>query len=236
MPGIVAVQSELSPRTMPEVAWSQLHCTAPRGATLMSQGSGPRDDSSAEFADLSSLGLLRRARGGDDEALNHLYERYLPLLRCWARGRLPGWARDLLSTEDLVQETLVRTFTQIRDFEPRRERGLHLYLREALRNRVREELRRVRRGPGEAVELDERMPGHEPSPLDDTMTKETWRRYEEALEGFPEDDRALLAARIDFGMSYRDIAEMTGKPSEDAARMAVSRLLAKVARAMGDDD
>ena len=202
----------------------------------MSQGSGPRDASSAELADLSSLGLLRRARGGDDKALNRLYERYVPLLRCWARGRLPDWARDLLSTEDLVQETLVRTFKRVRDFEPRRERGLHLYLREALRNRVREELRRVRRGPGQAVELDERAPGHQPSPLDEAMAEETWRRYEQALGGFSEEDRALLAARVDFGMSYRDIAEMTGKPSEDAARMAVSRLLAKVARAMGGDD
>jgi len=233
---IVAVQSECSVPVAPEVAWLQLLGGTPRGATLMSQGSGPRDASSAELADLSSLGLLRRARGGDDKALNRLYERYLPLLRCWARGRLPNWARDLLNTEDLVQETLVRTFTQVRDFEPRRERGLHLYLREALRNRVREELRRVRRGPGQAVELDERVPGHEPSPLDEAMAEETWQRYEQALEGLPEEDRALLAARIDFGMSYRDIAEMMGKPSEDAARMAVSRLLAKVARAMGGDD
>lgn len=193
----------------------------------------PGDSSSAESTGLTSVALLRRARRGDAEALNRLYRRYLPLLRRWASGRLPPWARDLLDTEDLVQETLARSFARVREFEPRRDRGLHLYLREALRNRIRDELNRVGRGPGEILQLDERVPDDGPSPLEEAIGEETWEKYEEALAGLPEQERALLVARIDFDMSYREIAEMADKPSEDAARMAVSRALVKIGRAMG---
>lgn len=44
---------------------------------------------------------------------------YLAPLRRWAHGRLPAGARDLLATDDLVQETLLRTLKHIEGFEPR---------------------------------------------------------------------------------------------------------------------
>ena len=61
--------------------------------------------------------LLDRARAGDNQALDRLFERYLPRLQRWARGRLPVWARDLADTHDLVQDTLLRTFKRIDGFD-----------------------------------------------------------------------------------------------------------------------
>src|SRR4051812_35099459 len=84
--------------------------------------------------------LLQRARLGDADALNELFARYLPSLRRWARGRLPKWTRDLRDTEDLVQETLVQTLKHIGSFQPRHEGALQAYLRQALVNRVRDEV------------------------------------------------------------------------------------------------
>src|SRR5688500_19892281 len=52
----------------------------------------------------STLNLLQRARAGDADALDALIGRFLPRLQRWATGRLPGWARDLADTHDLVQE------------------------------------------------------------------------------------------------------------------------------------
>src|SRR5476649_1697431 len=57
----------------------------------------------------SSFDLLHLARHGDQEALSRLLERYLPRITRWASGRLPRWARDMADTDDLVQETLVKT-------------------------------------------------------------------------------------------------------------------------------
>ena len=66
---------------------------------------------------VSSLDLLQRAQGGDSAALDLLYARVTPALRRWASGRLPGWARDLLDTEDLVQETVLQTLKHVARFE-----------------------------------------------------------------------------------------------------------------------
>jgi hypothetical protein len=70
----------------------------------MSPEPGPK-----ELSTLSTLVLLNRASGGDERARNALYSRYLPRLQRWARGRLPHKARGLVDTDDLVQDTLLRT-------------------------------------------------------------------------------------------------------------------------------
>lgn len=95
----------------------------------------------------SSLELLERAKDGDAAALDRLLTRYLRPLQRWASGRLPRWARDLSDTRDLVQETLVQTLRNIWTFRPRREGALQAYLRQAVMNRIRDEIRRSRRRP-----------------------------------------------------------------------------------------
>src|SRR5687767_3043620 len=95
----------------------------------------------------STFRLLERARAGDQGALEHLFTRHLKPLQRWARGRLPGWARDHADTDDLVQDTLLQTFRRLDDFEPRRVGALQAYLRQAVLNRIRNELRRKGRHP-----------------------------------------------------------------------------------------
>ncbi len=91
----------------------------------------------------STFRLLDRFKAGDREALERLYARYLPRLRRWASGRLPQWARDLADTQDLVQETLLQTFNKMGAFEPQHEGAFQAYLRQAVMNRIRDEIRRV---------------------------------------------------------------------------------------------
>ena len=114
-----------------------------------SRQAGPQASAVATTAD-----LLHRARLGDADALNDLFARYLPSLRRWARGRLPRWTRDLRDTDAVVQETLVQTLKHIGDFQPRHEGALQAYLRQALVNRVRDEVRRVNRH-GVAAEIQD---------------------------------------------------------------------------------
>src|SRR5688500_5650013 len=102
----------------------------------------------------STLRLLELAKAGDREALDRLFERSLPLLRRWATGRLPRWTRDLMDTDDLVQETAVRAINRIGDFVPRHAGALQAYLRQAVVNRIRDEIRRRGRSP-HAEELDD---------------------------------------------------------------------------------
>src|SRR6202035_2381849 len=95
----------------------------------------------------STFDLVERAKSGDGDALNRLFARYLPSLRRWASGRLPRWARDLMDTDDLVQETMIRAVKRLGAFESRHEGALQAYLRQAVVNRIRDEVRRSARLP-----------------------------------------------------------------------------------------
>lgn len=175
--------------------------------------------------------LLARARSGDRDAMDTLFARHVPVLRQWASGRLPRWARDIGDTVDLVQDTVLETFKHIGTFEPRGDGALQAYLRAALVNRVRQELRRRASRPASVV-LDSGLADEGTSPLEAAIGSETGRRYEQGLLTLSDDVRAAVVARVELGQSFAEIAELTDKPSPDAARMTVVRGLVKLAEAM----
>jgi RNA polymerase sigma-70 factor, ECF subfamily len=179
----------------------------------------------------SSIELVRRARTGDTAAENELCVRYLPRLQRWAHGRLPPWARGALDTQDLVQDTFIQVLKRIGDFEPRHEGAFHGYLRQALLNRVRDEIRRAKRhAPPQP--LDPAKEGSDPTPLEEAIGRETLERYESALLRLKPTDREAIMLRIELNYPYADIATALGKPSIAAAQMAVSRALVRLAEEM----
>ena len=192
-------------------------------------GSAPAQD--AWLSPRTSLELLRRARAGDNEALNRLCERYLPSLRRWASGRLPYWARDVLDTDDLVQDTILRVLPHVEAFEPRHEGALQAYLRQALLNRIRQEIRRHNRRQRRVdVEIEGVDPGA--SPLEEAIGREAMESYETALGRLRSEEREAIIARVEMGCSYEQLAEALDNPSADAARMAVNRALVRLGQEM----
>jgi RNA polymerase sigma factor (sigma-70 family) len=182
----------------------------------------------------STFRLLDRARSGDQEALEQLFGRYLKPLQRWARGRLPVWARDVADTDDLVQDTLVQTFKKIDGFEPRRVGALQAYLRQAVLNRIRDELRRKRRQP-EMTELNGLELDRAASPVEEAIGREAVDRYEAALTRLRPEEREAIIARVEMGYTYEELAEALGKPSPDAARKAAERALVRLAEEMTRD-
>jgi len=181
----------------------------------------------------SSADLVQRAQRGDEQALNRLLSRYLPRLRRWASRRLPSHARDLSDTDDLVQDAVVRTLKNIDSFVYRGEGALQAYLRKAVLNRLRDEVRSVKRRP-ERGELPINAAADAPSPLEAAIGREGIERYESALDRLLEVDREAVILRLEFGYGFQEIADMLGKPSADAARMAVGRALETLARVMAE--
>jgi RNA polymerase sigma-70 factor, ECF subfamily len=187
----------------------------------------PREDAPAT----ASLILLERVRAGDTAALNRLMDRYLPKLSRWASGRLPRWARDLSDTDDLVQDTLIRSVANLGHFEARGPGALQAYLRGAVLNRIRDEIRRRRRTPPQTT-LDSAIPAQGQSPLEAAIGAETLAKYDRALDRLEPETREAVIARIEMGCSYAEIADLMDKPSADAARMVVSRALLRLAEEM----
>jgi RNA polymerase sigma factor (sigma-70 family) len=179
----------------------------------------------------STLALIERVRLGDREALDRLLARHTGPLRRWVSGRLPRWARDLADTDDLVQDTLLRTFPKIREFEVRGVGALQAYLRQAVLNRLRDELRRKGRPTdrlGEAgLELE--APG---SPLEDAIGRQAAERYQAALNRLRPIDREAVIGRLEMDYSYAELAATLGKPTPEAARKATRRALMRLAEEM----
>ena len=182
----------------------------------------------------TTLALLLRARHGDREALDVLFARLLPSLRRWAHGRLQGGARGVADTADLVQQAMVGALRHLDRFEPRRRDALRAYLRQAIRNRVADELRRSqRRPPHVPVDVDDVPAPGGASPLSLLLSAEQERRFRRALATLRPEEQELVVARLELGYNYSQIAFATGRPSVDAARMAVRRALLRLAEEMG---
>jgi RNA polymerase sigma-70 factor (ECF subfamily) len=179
----------------------------------------------------TSLQLLARARAGDRAALDVLMARYLPRLRRWASGRLPRWARDAADTQDLVQDVVLQTFKHLDTFEPRNEGALQAYLRQGIVNRIRDEHRRTGRRPM-VTELDTQTADRAASPLEEAIGQEALERYEQALMRLRPQDREAIIARVEMDCTNEEIAVALGKPSANAARMAVERALVRLAGEM----
>jgi RNA polymerase sigma-70 factor, ECF subfamily len=179
----------------------------------------------------SSLDLLNRAKAGDSQALERLLGRHLPVLRRWASGRLPRWARDGSDTEDLVQDTVFHTLQNLPRFEAEREGALQAYLRQAIMNRIRSELQRASRHP-RPVPLPEEMAARSLSPLEEAIGSQTVDRYEAGLARLSPGDREAVIGRLELGYSFQELAGALGKPTADAARVAVNRALVRLATLM----
>jgi RNA polymerase sigma factor (sigma-70 family) len=179
----------------------------------------------------STFHLLERARAGDEEAANRLFARHVRPLQRWASGRLPKWARDVTDTDDLVQETLLQTFKRIGQFESRGVGALHAYLRQAVLNRIREELRRKSRRP-DGTSLSGLEAESHLSPLEQAIGGEALERYERALARLSANEQDVIVGRVELGYTYEELAQALGKPTADAARKAAQRALVRLLEEM----
>lgn len=182
----------------------------------------------------TSLSLLARAQLGDAVAMEALMGRYLARLQRWAHGRLPASARALLDTDDVVQDTLLNTFRRLEHFQPRHDGALLAYLREAVANRIRNELRRRAPAIDASIELDG-LPSDMPSPLETVVSREALQRYERGLAQLDDNDRAAIIGRFEMGYSYDALARAMDRPSPDAARKLTERALRRLIALMQPD-
>lgn len=182
----------------------------------------------------STVQLLSRAREGDHVALESLLQRTIPPLRRWARGRLPVAARGMDDTADLVQDSVFAALRHLERFEARDRGALQAYLRQAVMNRIRDLVRKVRRRPI-PVELPEQLTDRSESPLEEAIGRDHVEAYERAVRALNPADRAAIVARVELQYSYEELAVALNKPSPAAARMMVTRAMKRLMVQMRQD-
>jgi RNA polymerase sigma-70 factor, ECF subfamily len=179
-----------------------------------------------------SVTLLLKAQAGDNDALNQLLARYLPRLKRWASGRLPWGLRTMLETGDLVQDAIVNALPHLDKLEIRSERALFVYLQRAVKNRVIDLHKRARRRPVRE-ELPPDVPAGGVSPQEAAIGAEALESYKRALASLKDEERQAIMLRVEQGLDFEEVAIHLGKPSADAARMAVTRAIVRLADKMG---
>ena len=202
-----------------------------RDTTMQDEGTSPLG--SRPVGMTSTIDLLDRVKQGDQDAVNQLVERSIPPLKRWARGRLPRWARSLAETQDLVQNAVIRALPHLKTFEAKHPGALQAYLRQAVDNHIKDEIRKVKSRPV-AMPLSDEQPDEGPSPLERAIGLQGLERYEGALRRLRPVDREAIIARVELQQSYEEIAIALDKPSADAARMAVVRALKNLLKTMAD--
>jgi RNA polymerase sigma-70 factor (ECF subfamily) len=134
----------------------------------------------------------------------------------------------------VVQEAMTRVFRRIEHFEPQRQQALRAYLRRAVMNRIRDEIRSSRRRGAEVdvEDVDLTVPA---SLFDHLVDREREARYREGLSKLRPEDREAIVARLELGYTYEQVAIATGRPTPEAARLAIRRALLRLAEVMSAD-
>jgi RNA polymerase sigma factor (sigma-70 family) len=133
-----------------------------------------------------------------------------------------------MDTADLVQEAALHALGRLDHFEPRHVGAMQAYLRQSVINRIRDEVRRIVRHPPPQELLDDHA-SDLTTPLEVAIQSEAYEHYREALSKLGTKDREMIVARIEVQWSLPEIAHRFGMRTVDAARMAVSRAVKKLA-------
>jgi len=179
--------------------------------------------------------LVARARAGDEDAFEALFERYEPALRRRIRRWLPSNVGRKLSASDVLQETRIVAFRRCGEFEHREganfgqwlDRIARLKLKEALKRYVKADKRDVRREVTRGARPDTAyLEGRAPSPSQAAIAAETAARVREAFARLPEHYQQVLRLVREERLPLREVAERMGR-SREAAKKLYGRALSR---------
>jgi RNA polymerase sigma-70 factor (ECF subfamily) len=158
----------------------------------------------------TDLELIRRWKGGDGRAATALVERHAPAL---ARFVASAGERD--ATDEVVQDTFVRAFGAIDSF--RGDSSFRTWLFTIAR-RLMLDRRRSERRSRIAASVDEGDAVTQFDALDAMVADESLARVRAAVNALSPKQRDVFTLRVEQGLSYKEIAELTGS-TEGAARV-----------------
>ncbi len=156
--------------------------------------------------------LVRRARGGDNRAMDLLVRRHHGVVYRVAFSMLGD--RDV--AQDVTQDTFLKAFRGLSSF--RGDAAFRTWLITIAMNEARGALRRRARRRETTLENTPPVADEEPDPAERSVVADQVRRALELLKRLPEKQRLAVTLRVQEGMSFREIGDAIGS-SEGAARV-----------------
>jgi RNA polymerase sigma-70 factor (ECF subfamily) len=162
--------------------------------------------------------LIVAAQQGDRAAFAVLVERYWDRLYRW----LYRLTRHRQTAEDLTQESLLKAFAALKQFQAGTNFAAWLF--RIAHNNYANQCRASARG---REPLPEEPPDRQHGPLDQAISAETLRNLARAIQRLPVEFRAALLLRVEEGLSFRQIAEALDL-TEETARWRVFKARQKL--------
>src|SRR5262245_5943046 len=170
----------------------------------------------------TTLRLVRGARAGDRAALEDLFTRYLPKVRRIVSLRLGCPMKDFAAFEDLVQDSLLRAFEKLDQFEEKSEGTFYHWVATCVASAMNLHFRKAgaqKRGAGKVKAFGQLagdsltasiFPSAGPGPRTRASEHELEGKIEEALLGLKSHHREVIVMRHICGMSSEEVAQALG--------------------------
>ena len=181
---------------------------------------------------------LRRAQGGDQDALGRLLTHLEARFRRFPDRRLGATLRARVGRSDILQEAYFEVIRRLPEFKGVDESGFYSWVATILENAVRQQGRyhaaRKRRGPERTSEKNavaQALGRRTPTPSSELAHAEDLILVARALDGLKDDYRQVIQLSVLEELPFAEVAETKGR-SEPAARMLLSRARAALALAI----
>jgi RNA polymerase sigma-70 factor, ECF subfamily len=194
--------------------------------------------------------LIKKAQNGDRESFDLLFEQHREGLMSLLRRRTGPRLRALVEVEDLYQDTCLKAYEAIRDFQFRGGNSLLPWLGRIAENVIRNAARhhfKTHKRYHQEVSLDlpctgaassapvRHLAAEGCSPSQAMSREERLKRLENAFRGLSKDHReAIFLARL-RGLPIKEIAVRMGR-SPDAVSMLILRALRELKQRFGHTD
>ena len=182
--------------------------------------------------ELSDLAFVAKARSGDRDAFRALVERHSRGLFRLAY-RMTGNQQD---AEDVVQESFLRAYRQLGNFDERASFGTWIYriVTNCSLDVVRSRKRRAEHfAPAEdsTEDIVAELPAHDPTPERSALSSEVRARVAEAMKELSETERTAFVLRHYEGMRIEEVSRIL-ECQPGAAKHSVFRAVQKLRRAL----
>jgi RNA polymerase sigma-70 factor, ECF subfamily len=179
--------------------------------------------------------MVTRIKAGDDSALAAVYDQYSALVH--------GIALTLVGPEqarDITQEVFLRIWQQPAAYDPA-QGSLRTFLAVMARRRAIDELRRSGRRAAREQRVETETPTMVPNVEEAALAMVASDRLRAAVARLPSDQRRAIELAYFEGLTFRDVARVTGMPEGTAKsrlRLGLGRLakelVAELSPALGE--
>jgi len=188
------------------------------------------------------LKLLDRARGGDDDARNELFEKCRSYVHLVARAHVESWIRTKVDASDLVQQTMLEAHRGFENFRGQSEGEWLAWLKRILSHNAVDYIRHYKGTQKRQANLEVPMwksggnqsdefffepgdPGESPSQI--ILRKEREIELADAIAQLDDDYQEIIMLRNLQRLSFNEVADRMNR-SRPAVQMLWMRALKKL--------